>query len=66
LNETKRFSRRTTSVAVLQHIQPEIENISSQEETPIKKSPRHRIMSCTSGMNDPNDTSFYVMQNRPP
>jgi hypothetical protein len=69
----------------------EIENLSSYEEKiptinePRKtnkrkySSPRHRIMTCTSGMNDSlirlrsssniehvNDTSFYVMQNRPP
>jgi len=76
----------------------EIENLSSYEETLIKEkptkinqsrkisrkysSPRHRIMTCTSGMNDSsiklspssdieqidneNETSFYIMQNRPP
>ena len=66
LNQTKRLSHRTTSVSVLPHIQPELETQPLQEDIPIKKSPRHRIMSCTSGMNDPTDTSFYVMQNRPP
>ncbi len=76
----------------------DIENLSSYEETLSKEkttminesrkisrkysSPRHRIMTCTSGMNDSltrlspssdleqtdneNETSFYVMQNRPP
>jgi hypothetical protein len=68
----------------------DIENLSSYEEKfptinePRKtsrkySSPRHRIMTCTSGMNDSmirlrsssnvehvDDTSFYVMQNRPP
>jgi hypothetical protein len=68
----------------------EIENLSSSEEKiPMinqsqkinrkYSSPRHRIMTCTSGMNDSlirlrsssdvehdDETSFYVMQNRPP
>ncbi|UJR15873.1 hypothetical protein I4U23_002799 [Adineta vaga] len=73
----------------------EVETLSSYEETSLKDntpitntsrkkytSPRHRMMTCTSGMNDSmmklspasdidatsnqNDTSFYVMQNRPP
>ncbi|CAF1067803.1 unnamed protein product [Adineta ricciae] len=73
----------------------DIETLSSPEEAsprenivttkPSRKkytSPRHRMMTCTSGMNDSttklspssdvdatsnqNDSSFYVMQNRPP
>lgn len=71
----------------------DIENLSSHEERPTKSdesrkgsrkysSPRHRLMTCTSGMNDSlirltppldseyadceDETSLYVMQNRPP
>ncbi|CAF0999897.1 unnamed protein product [Rotaria sordida] len=73
----------------------ETQNLSSHQQTLSKEkitttnesrkkytSPRHRMMTCTSGMNDSltklspssdvdqldnqNDTSFYVMQNRPP
>lgn len=76
----------------------EIEKVSSYEETSIKEkittnedtrrthrkssSPRHRLMTCTSGINDSliqltptsnteqtdnqDDTSYHVMQNRPP
>jgi hypothetical protein len=67
LNQIEKISRRTTSASVLQYIQPSPQEEPSRPiENNSKKSPRHRIMSCTSGVNDSNDTSFYVMQNRPP